>query len=110
MGAKQKSVLRPALKNEKISESDNEPLPKTPDTHQRVSGKSKGHGRISADEYTPDETIEVKHTTLKVGDPCPQDCGGRLYEFSNNPGSVIRIKGQSCAHVVRYQFGVLPVK
>jgi transposase len=69
--------------------------------------KKKGHGRISADEYIPDEIISVKHAILKAGDPCPEKCGGKLYQFQDNPGGVIRIKGQSCAHVVRYEFDKL---
>jgi transposase len=32
------------------------------------------------------------------------ECGGKLYRINENPGGVIRIKGQPCAHVVRYEF------
>lgn len=66
----------------------------------------KGHGRIGAKAYAPDEVIPVNHSLLKAGDPCPLLCGGKLYEL-NHPGVVIRIKGQSCAHVIRYEFGKL---
>lgn len=66
--------------------------------------KRKGHGRISADEYVPDEIIPVKHDVLKTGDPCPEKCGGKLYQFQDNPGGIIRIKGRPCVHVVRYEF------
>src|SRR3990167_7878394 len=69
--------------------------------------KPKGHGRISADDYVPDEIIPVKHLSLKAGDPCPSECGGKLYQPNDDPGSVIRVKGQSCAHVVRYEFDKL---
>jgi transposase len=69
--------------------------------------KSKGHGRIGADEYKPDEIIHVRHLSLKAGDACPSECGGRLYQPNDDPGSVIRVKGQPCAHVVRYDFDKL---
>ena len=66
----------------------------------------KGHGRMGVEAYTPDEIISVNHASLKAGDPCPLLCGGRLYEMKH-PGIVIRIKGQPCAHVIRYEFGKL---
>jgi transposase len=31
------------------------------------------------------------------------ECGGKLY-LINKPGGIIRIKGQACTHVVRYEF------
>ena len=103
-GCKTEKRAQPTLNKDETPLSDNESLPKVPDTNQKTSTKAKGHGRMSADQYTPDETIEVKHATLKAGDPCPEDCGGKLYELASHPGGVIRIKGQSCVHVVRYQF------
>ena len=66
--------------------------------------KKKGHGRIAANEYDADEVVIVPHETLKPGDFCPTDCGGRLYALNDNPGGIIRIKGQSCAHIVSYIF------
>lgn len=68
--------------------------------------KAKGHGRIGADKYTPDVVIPVAHQELRPGDLCPTACGGRLYKLKN-PGAVIRVKGQSCAHVTRYVFDKL---
>lgn len=69
--------------------------------------KAKGHGRIGADEYEPDEIIQVRHASLKAGDHCPTDCGGKLYQRNDKPGGIIRVLGQSCAHVVRYDFDKL---
>jgi len=66
--------------------------------------KPKGHGRIAADEYHPDETISIQHASLKSGDACPMECDGKLYRINEKPGGIIRIKGQVCAHVVRYEF------
>src|ERR1700729_430506 len=64
--------------------------------------KNKGHGRIAASEYTPDEVIVVMHETLKVGDDCPNDCGGRLYALTVTPGGIIRVQGAPCSHVFSY--------
>lgn len=66
--------------------------------------KPKGHGRIGANEYQPDEIIRVSHASLKPGDACPTECGGKLYQINEKPGGIIRIKGQPCAHIVRYEF------
>lgn len=66
--------------------------------------RPKGHGRMSANQYQPDETIQVSHASLKPGDACPTECGGKLYQIHEKPGGIIRIKGQPCAHVVRYEF------
>lgn len=79
-----------------------------PSQSRKTNPKAKGHGRIGADEYEPDEIIRVKHSLLKAGDACPNKCGGKLYHPNDNdPGGIIRIKGQSCAHVVRYEFDKL---
>ena len=83
---------------ENLSLSNITPLPSQP--------KAKGHGRMGVDEYTPDEVITVTHKKLRPGDLCPTTCGGRLYKLKN-PGAVIRVKGQSCTHVTRYDFDKL---
>lgn len=62
--------------------------------------KAKGHGRMGADAYPDAEEITLNHPALKPGDPCPEDCGGKLY--SVDPGVIIRIKGQDFAKVIRY--------
>ena len=68
------------------------------------SEKPKGHGRMGADVYQPDEIIRVSHASLKSGDACPTECGGKLYQIHEKPGGIIRIKGQPCAHIIRYEF------
>lgn len=81
----------PAPSNENIpsnSEEDEKPKPK-------------GHGRLGAEAYPDAEKVEVSHATLKSGSPCPEDCGGRLYNI--DPGVFIRVKGQNMAKVVNYQ-------
>lgn len=69
-----------------------------------AKSKAKGHGRIGANEYEPDEIIRLQHTSLQAGDPCPTECGGKLYPLDDDPGVIIRVMGQSCAHVIRYEF------
>lgn len=75
------------------------------DTNLSTSApQQNGHGRHAADVYTPDEVIEVKHDDLNPGDPCPTECGGRLYSIPITPGGIIRIYGQSSARIVSYRF------
>lgn len=69
--------------------------------------KQKGHGRNPASDYVPDEIVVVLHEKLRQGDLCPSDCGGRLYALPVTPGGIIRINGQSCAHVVSFEFNKL---
>ena len=78
-----------------------------PNTPNELEKKRKGHGKMAASKYDPDEVIVVLHETLKAGDDCPTNCGGRLYSLPVTPGGIIRIKGQSCAHVVSYEFNKL---
>lgn len=63
--------------------------------------KPKGHGRIGADAYPNAEKVVISHPTLKAGDPCPEECGGALYNIP--PGIFIRVKGQNIVRVVKYQ-------
>lgn len=49
----------------------------------------KGHGRNGADDYPGAKTVEVSHSSLQAGDPCP-DCGqGTVYD-TGRPGVLIR--------------------
>ena len=84
-------------------DANNAATPKKNDLNESEKPK-KGHGRKPATDYTPDEIIVVSHETLKPGDRCPTDCGGRLYPVPITPGGVIRVQGQSCAHVISYEF------
>lgn len=61
----------------------------------------KGHGRLGAEAYPHAEKVEIDHSTLKAGDPCPQACGGKLYNI--DPGIFIRVRGQNIAKVMRYE-------
>ena len=63
--------------------------------------KPKGHGRMGADAYPDPEKVVISHPTLKAGDPCPDECGGALYNIP--PGIFIRVKGQNIVKVVQYE-------
>jgi len=54
--------------------------------------KVKGHGRVPASAYGAATHIPVPHATLRVGDPCPVGCRGRLHELSE-PSTIVRISG-----------------
>ena len=62
--------------------------------------KKSGHGRMPHTVYEVFTEI-VLPTTLSPGDPCPLECGGRLYGFK--PGILVRIRGQSVADVYKYK-------
>lgn len=53
-----------------------------------------GHGRNGADAYTAAEKIEVPHSSLQPGDPCPKCETGTVYD-SKRPGVVVRLVGQA---------------
>ncbi len=61
---------------------------------------SKNHGRLSADDYTEIETVNVEHTEYKAGQECPELCGGRLWPVS--PGNIVKITGQGFAKATKY--------
>lgn len=52
------------------SDGDGEAKPRAP-----------GHGRKKPSDYPGARHQEVKHPTLKHGDPCPCGCGGRVYRI-----------------------------
>lgn len=56
-----------------------------------AAAKKPGHGRMGYDVYTNAQHITAAHNTYKVGDDCPEKCGGKLYEFK--PGHVTRVIG-----------------
>ena len=93
-----------------VSPGDDESEPGPSSEEEEPSGdeesrqslpKKKGHGRKPHTAYTGAPTIEVSHRDLKVGDPCPLDCGGWLYAVA--PGILIRVTGSPIAAATRYQ-------
>lgn len=87
--------------SENLSQESQENVHKHDEQEERTeSKKSKGHGRLGADDYLSAENVTIDHPSLKPGDACPEECGGKLY--SMNPGVVIRITGQDIAKATRY--------
>ncbi|WP_051311029.1 IS66 family transposase [Zooshikella ganghwensis] len=64
--------------------------------------KRPGHGRLPASAYTAAETISLDHPDYKTGDPCPTQCGGKLYQIKT-PGVFIRIEGGQLFNAYRYE-------
>lgn len=86
---KEKPLLPEELEQEfKDLEKESNSLPKK---------KSK---RLKESDYTGAENIHLPHDSLKAGDPCPTECGGRLYALK--PGAVIRLTGHPIASAKRY--------
>jgi hypothetical protein len=103
-GTKEKSEATPAPDQAKDTSTDLEPAPEScavgSPTCEEPKEKAKGHGRMGANAYPNAEDITLKHPALKPGDPCPEDCGGKLYSI--DPGVIVRITGQDFAKVTRY--------
>lgn len=66
---------------------------------------TKGHGRNAHTVYTGAEEIHISHADLQSGDPCPEECGGKVYP--TDPGIVIRLKGDAPVSAIRYELEVL---
>jgi hypothetical protein len=60
---------------------------------QKPAEKPNGHGRNGASAYTGATVIEIRHETLKGGDPCPLCKKGKVYP-SVKPQVLVRIVGQ----------------
>jgi transposase len=81
------------LKQAGIESSDNKPQPLiVTQPSKRVTA---GHGRNGAAAYRGARKVEVAHTSLKAGDPCPDArCRGKVYP-QRDPGVLVRVKGQA---------------
>jgi transposase len=86
-----------------------QPLPpeETSSSHSQAQNNKKekekkpGHGRLSHTTYADcEKVIQLPMTHLKSGDLCPELCGGRVCK--QEPGNIIRIKGQNLARVLHY--------
>jgi transposase len=62
---------------------------------------AQGHGRNGADAYRGAERIDVPHSSLSAGAPCPACGQGTVYE--KTPGVVVRISGQPPLAATIYQ-------
>ena len=87
--------------SDELPTSEDIPISDNVENMPVTQGKIKGHGRMGVDSYPDATVIHCKHI-LQPGDPCPFDCGGKLYSL--DAGAVIVIKGQPLAEVIRYNF------
>jgi transposase len=70
---------------------------------ENVKEKKPGHGRMSHTVYEEYREIILTIIGFKVGDPCPQECGGVLYVYEpEKPRVLLRIKGRNFADVYKY--------
>lgn len=53
-----------------------------------------GHGRNGAAAYSGARKVPVPHALLKIGDACPDGCGGKVYP-QRDPGVLVRVHGQA---------------
>ena len=63
------------------------------DSPAATTKRSPGHGRNGANAYTAAEKIDVPHSSLQPGDPCPKCETGTVYD-TQRPGVVVRLVGQ----------------
>lgn len=98
---KQNSVPTLTPPEEPVSES----LPKNQALHaspkRNESKKPKGHGRKPANVYSGANVEKINHELYQPGDPCPTQCGGKLYLA--RAGSFVRINGGSLVEATRYE-------
>ncbi len=97
LSTEKRSNRSSSTKKEKLAPLDSDNPEEEPTEPTRI----KGHGRNSHQVYKGADIITVEHSTLKIGNPCPLNCGGRLYEIDS--GVVIRVVGSPIAKATRYQ-------
>jgi transposase len=68
--------------------------------------KKKGHGHRAASDYPGAKVVKCRHESLKIGDPCPGLCGGRLYD-TKEPTSLLQFTGQPLIQATNYEREVL---
>jgi transposase len=67
--------------------------------------KRKGHGRHGAQAYRGARKVEVRHTSLKPGERCPECLKGKVY--AHEPASLVRIVGQAPVDATVYALEAL---
>jgi transposase len=62
--------------------------------------KKKGHGRLGHKDYPGANIVNQEHESLKPGDSCPENCGGRLYAI--DPKTTVCLTGHALASATKY--------
>lgn len=83
--------------SEASTSKDKEKIEQIPNT---PANKNPGHGRMPHSVYTNFTEINLTINGLKIGDPCPLDCGGTLRNYE--PSILVRIRGQNFSDVSKY--------
>lgn len=86
--------------------SDQTPKVEPPRNENKEKASRKGHGHRAASDYPGAKVVKCRHESLKVGDPCPGLCGGRLYD-TQDPTSLLQFTGQPLIQATNYEREVL---
>ena len=78
----------------------------TPKSENKEKASRKGHGHRAASDYPGAKVVKCWHAFLKVGDPCPGLCGGRLYD-TQEPTSLLQFTGVPLIQATNYEREVL---
>ena len=62
--------------------------------------RKKGHGRLSHKDYWGADIVKQDHESLKLGDNCPEKCGGRVYSIDHR--ATICLTGHALASATKY--------
>lgn len=62
--------------------------------------KKKGHGRLGHKDYPGAKVVNQEHESLKPGDNCPENCGGRVYGVE--PKITVCLTGHALASATKY--------
>ena len=89
------------------SKAEDAVVPDEPSNEQSIdtdtvknSSKGKNSGRLSHAAYSNADHITLS-PAYNTGEPCPDDCGGKLTTLP--PGMVVKITGQGFAKVTKYK-------
>lgn len=63
-------------------------------------GRKKGHGRLGHKDYPGAKVVSQEHESLKPGDNCPENCGGRVYAVE--PKMTVCLTGHALASATKY--------
>ncbi|MCI0662760.1 MAG: hypothetical protein L0220_16965, partial [Acidobacteria bacterium] len=84
------------------TESDQTPKVEPPRSENKEKLSQKGHGHRAASDYPGAKVVKCWHAFLKVGDPCPGLCGGRLYD-TKKPASLLQFTGVPLIQATNYE-------
>ncbi len=63
-------------------------------------GQKKGHGRLGHVDYSGATIVRQQHEFLKLGEECPEKCGGHVYSLE--PKVMVCLTGHALASATKY--------